>query len=406
MSIDVRRVVAGLLSVAAALAGCGGSDEAISPAPRARLPAVRDVRRIVPFEAPPAGVAVQNANNNLDVVRHEGRVFLAFRTAPSHFASEKTVLYVVSSDDERTWTLETSVAMGTDLREPRFLSFGGKLFLYFAVLGKSSVDFEPGETRVTAYEGPGRWTEPETMYEKGFIPWRAKTIGGRAYLVGYVGGENIYDLNGEPIRIHFLTTEDGLSWTPVVPGQPVVQEGGGSETDFVLLDDGSLVAVTRNEAGDELGWGSKICRAPADDLGSWECVPDPKKYDSPLLFRHGSDVWLVGRRNLTETGNYDLGLRDLSHADQTQTYLVEYAFSPKRCSLWKVDPAGLSVSFELDLPSRGDTCFASALEAGDDTYAIYNYTNDYTGEDELDWIQGQGLPTLIYRALVEMPRSP
>ena len=35
----------------------------------------------------------------------------------------------------------------------------------------------------------------------------------------------------------------------MVDGQPVVDEGGGSETDFAILDDGGLVAVERDEAG-------------------------------------------------------------------------------------------------------------------------------------------------------------
>ena len=42
-------------------------------------------RRIVPSEGIPAEVRVGHANNNLDVVRHQGRVYLAFRTAPDFF---------------------------------------------------------------------------------------------------------------------------------------------------------------------------------------------------------------------------------------------------------------------------------------------------------------------------------
>jgi hypothetical protein len=30
-----------------------------------------------------------------------------------------------------------------------------------------------------------------------------------------------------------------VNWTPVVPGQPTVSTGGGSEADFALLDDGA-----------------------------------------------------------------------------------------------------------------------------------------------------------------------
>src|SRR5262249_43199619 len=155
--------------------------------------------------------------------------------------------------------------------------------------------------------------------------------------------------------------------------------------------------------GDELRWGSKICTAPAGDLGNWTCRGDPKKYDSPLVFRHHQDVYLIGRRNVTPSGNYDLHRDDLSAADQTSTYEVEYSFEPKRCSLWRVDPQALSVSFVLDLPSRGDTCFASILKRSDKDYAVYNYTSSLEGGNDPSWIAAQGQPTLIYRAILSFP---
>ncbi|XYH93043.1 hypothetical protein ACMHYB_34955 [Sorangium sp. So ce1128] len=380
------------------LAGCG-AEEGLAPLG----PAVARLVQVVPFRAPPEGVETQQANNNLDITAHEGRYFLAFRTAPNHFASDKTELYVVSSADQERWTLETRIALGTDLREPRLLSYGGALYLYFAVLGKNPTKFEPQGTMFAVYEGPGRFSEPSWWEDQpGFIPWRLKAIGGVAYMIGYEGGESIYEPDGEPIEVKWLKSRDGLAWEPVVPGQPTVQVGGGSETDFVFQDDGSVIAVTRNEAGDELGWGSKICRAEPERLGDWKCASDKRKYDSPLLFRRGAEIYLIGRRNLNETGNYDLDLDELPPAEQAQKYLVEYSFKPKRCSLWKVDPDALSVSFVLDLPSRGDTCFASALDAGEHEMTVYNYTSPLDSED-LDWFRAQGGPTIIYRATLYLP---
>jgi hypothetical protein len=394
-------VLALLALLGAGPGGCGADDAGAAAA----VPTVTvgEPEQVVPFAAAPVGVTTQPANNNLDVVEHDGRVFLAFRTAPSHFASAKTELYVVSSVDQRTWQLEARLALGTDLREPRFLSYAGELRLYFAVLGSDPAKFEPQGTKLVTYEGAGVWSEPvDWVDQPGFIPWRMKVIDGRAYMIGYVGGENIYEIDGEPIFVEWLTSDDGLAWRPVAGDDPVVEEGGGSETDFVLQDDGSVVAVTRNEAGDATGWGSKICRAEAGALGEWQCAHDPRKYDSPLVFRHGQGVYLIGRRNLTETGNYDLGCRDLSAYDQTFKYLTDYSFAPKRCSLWSVDPEALTVSFLLDLPSKGDTCFASILPSGPSSYTVYNYTSPVDGEDR-DWIQAQGLPTLIYRAELTFP---
>src|SRR3954470_11826665 len=68
----------------------------------------------------PPQVKIQHSNNNLDLVRFNGKYFFAFRTAPNHFASKKAVLYVVSSTDLETWDYETEIKLASDLREPRF----------------------------------------------------------------------------------------------------------------------------------------------------------------------------------------------------------------------------------------------------------------------------------------------
>jgi hypothetical protein len=261
------------------------------------------------------------------------------------------------------------------------------LFLYFAVLGSDAADYQPQGMMVSERQGPGQWTEPEAVLDPDFIPWRIRVVGGRPYMLAYQGGENIYDVNGEPIRVSWLTSDDGRSWHAVVPDHQVVLEGGSSETDFVFLDDGSLVAVSRDEAGDAMGFGTKICRAPANALADWTCVMDPRKYDSPLLFRQGDAVYLIGRRNVSDTGNYDLGEHDLTVQQQEVRYELDY---------WRLDPQSLSVSWVLDLPSRGDTCFPRMLDLGNGTIRIYNYTSPLDGPD-YSWMQGQVATTAIYR---------
>lgn len=50
---------------------------------------VIETRRIVPSPGLPPEAPAFVSNNNLDVVRFEGKVWLAWRTAPDHFASAK-----------------------------------------------------------------------------------------------------------------------------------------------------------------------------------------------------------------------------------------------------------------------------------------------------------------------------
>ncbi|MDP8224854.1 MAG: hypothetical protein P9L99_15955 [Candidatus Lernaella stagnicola] len=373
-------------------------DDDATPAPIIGPPT-----RVVPSSGLPPDLALQDANNNLDVTRHDDRVFLAFRTAPSHFAAETAEIHVVSSLDQVHWDHEMSFHLGRDLREPRLLSWDGGLFLYFAFLGTNPINFEPGGMMVAEYLGPGDWTEPAEFYGQGFIPWRTKTIDGVPYMLTYVGGESVYSIDPEPIDVHFLTTADGYTWVPVVPGQPVVIEGGCTETDVVFLDNGDLVAVSRCEARDTLGFGMRICRAPAEDLGRWECVMDPKKYDSPLLFREGDDIYLIGRRNLTADGNYNLGYDTLPDLLQYLIYELDYWIAPKRTSLWRVNPETLTVSFVDDFPSRGDTSFAGIIGEGEHAYEVYNYTSPLQEPDYV-WLMGQLGKTVIVRVTLTFPQ--
>jgi len=65
-----------------------------------------DDKVVVPSDQLPQEVTPQVSNNNLDVVLFQGRLFLVFRTAPSHFASIDTVLYVVSRFEDEPWHFE------------------------------------------------------------------------------------------------------------------------------------------------------------------------------------------------------------------------------------------------------------------------------------------------------------
>lgn len=356
--------------------------------------------KLVPNDSFPAEVKIQPANNNLDVIRFDGRLFLVFRTAPKHFASDQVELYVVSSKDEKTWEFEAKFFQQTDLREPRFFVWKDKLQLYFAQLGKDQAAFEPGQMYKSSRNKLGDWTKEEKVFKPGFIPWRFRENDGKPIMVGYDGGENIYKFNGQPLHVYLLTTTDGATWTPFNPQREYVLQGGTSETDIAFDNDGNLYAVARNEAGDKDGFGSKICMATKDDITKWTCKPDPKKYDSPLLFSHKNEIYLVGRRNMTKTGNYDLMQPDLTMQQQATDNQAAYWKEPKRCSLWHVNKVSLTVKHILDLPSKGDTCFPSIIKNSDNQYTIYNYSSDIDGPDR-PWLDGQLNPTNIYSHIIK-----
>ena len=360
---------------------------------------VVDTRRVVPSDGLPPAVDVKRSNNNLDVTRFGGRTYLAFRSADSHFAGDTTVIHVVSSDDERSWRPEARFAIGRDLREPRWLPLDGRLFLYLSVLGSTSYAFEPEGVVVTELAS-GKFGPLEPVGLPGRVAWRTRVVEGRGLMTAYHGGENLYSLGRKPMAVELYETTDGRHWLPADPAHPVVSQGGGSEADFALLPSGSLFAVIRNEAGDAGGWGSKLCRASRAALGAWTCTSDPRKFDSPNVFVHDGEIYFFARRNLANDGRYDLGIGSgLLRMLRNQ---LAYITQAKRCALWRYDTATGSVGFVLDLPSRGDTCFASVLPGdASDRLVVYDYSSDVAGP-ELPWTAGQRRPTFIYRHVLEL----
>jgi hypothetical protein len=369
-------------------------------------PTVEDTLQIVPagsgITLPVEYVSVAGkSNNNVDVIRHGGRVYLAIRTSEFHFASKETKMFVFSSVDEKTWSFETVFARGRDLREPRLMSWKGQLFLYFAELGSDRYSFDPNGMWVSTFEGPGMWTEPVPFYKpyQSYIPWRVKVLNNKPYMMVYSDGEHEYDFTGLPMNVEMLTTEDGLEWHAVNPDRPAVLRGGGSETDIAFDDRGELYAVVRNEPGDETGWGSKICHAPKEDITAWTCVHDPKKYDSPYLFNFEGKIFLIGRKNLTETGNFELEPDQPWSAGEAFRNLTRYSSQPKRCALWQVERSSLTVHHLVDVPGKGDTCFPSVIPDTQDPrrFILYNYSSQLGTDTDPTWAEGQLDDTFVYR---------
>jgi len=352
-------------------------------------------RRVVPSEGLDPRSELQTANNNLDVVRHAGRVYLAWRSAPTHFASAEVVMNVASSEDEKTWRHEASFRMKRDLREPRLLSFGEHLFLYVSRLGDNAFDFAPEGLSVSERGADGTWSALEPTGPKGAIAWRVKQHEGEALMVLYRGGENLYSFNGVPMTVELWRSQDGRAWRPYSDKGAAVLSGGGTETDFAIDASKTLFAVVRNEAGDAAGAGSKLCRGNGVTLGDWVCKTDVRKYDSPLVFTHEDEVYVVGRRNLSGDGRYDIS----THQGALRTIQNELAYitTAKRCAVWHWNKSKDELGFVMDLPSRGDTCFPSKLEGADPGHVvIYDYSSDIDGP-ELPWSAGQRRKTFVYR---------
>ena len=329
-------------------------------------PHLGETRWVIPSGALPDEARADISNNNVDIELFEGRLFLAWRTGPTHFASTQTRIVVISSLDlGETWSFETEIEMGVDIREPCFLVMDGALQLMFFEGGTNMIAFEPKRVLRRWRGADGIWGEIETFIEGPEVPWDLKVRYGRAYLTTYRGAH--YDASVDPdtrIEVYLKTSEDGRSWTLQDDALPFVYRGGVSEAAFEFDRAGNLWAVTRNEDGDSSGRGAHVCFAPADHLSQWSCsMPAlPDRYDSPEMFRHGDELYLLARRDPEGVFGEDDGL-------------IAYSLRSKRTALYKIDQEAHSIEWIMDLPGCGDTAFPTVRRLDAHTFLIANYTS-------------------------------
>ncbi|HVU61202.1 MAG TPA: hypothetical protein VHD58_06050 [Mycobacteriales bacterium] len=359
---------------------------------------------VVPSAGLPAKVQVNRSNANLAVARYRGRYFLVFRTAKWQISDDNTRLYVVSSRDQVHWRYEGVFRYGRDLREPRFLVWRGHLYLYFALLGQNAAAFQPGGELVNRYRSPGRWSKPvKAMPQPDFIAWSFKTYDGTAYMTGYTGGGDTFTPNPAPKLVYWMTSRDAMHWHPVHRGTPVVYRGQCGETDFAFLPDGGLVTACQTEEVDKLGWGAKVCTAPAAATWRWTCRGDRRRLDSPYVFVDRGRAYVLARRQVAFGGNYDfLGSNLAMTNTQFALYDGTYAATTKRCSLWRIDLSTRDFTPIADVPGTGDTCYPQLVPLGGHRYLVYNYTSPFGSDPPWGTALLTGR-TLIYRETLHLP---
>ena len=371
------------------------------PPPPSGAPTIEvgGVRALVPGPAS-EGLEVGRSNNNVDLAWFEGRLFLAWRTAPDHFAGAEARLHVVSSSDGgETWRHETTVAQGRDVREPRLCPWRGELLLFWFTAGTRGTAFTPDRVWVRALGGGGTWSEPAAVSPTDCIVWRVRPVDGRLVLSTYRGASTLYTAHPEPTRVELWVGDDGRRWEQLDPDHPLVHDGG-TETEHLQLRDGRVLAVVRKE-GPHGGWGHDIGVADGESPARFAWRSGPEKLDSPLLIEDRGRVLLLCRRTTAFDGHYDLGWsRPRDPHLRTRLYQGLYWATPKRTAVYQVDPDDRTLTWLTDLPSAGDTAFAAAVpadpdRADDGRWLVANYSSPFD-RVRWPWLRGQLGPTRIH----------
>lgn len=347
--------------------------------------------RVAPGNSLPKNVKPSKSNNNLDIVKFSSRYYFAFRTAPVHFASEEAVLYVVSSADLKMWEYETQFRFGSDVREPRFMTFKGKLFLYFFKGGSNIFSFAPEHIYATEFISKTKWTKPKPVYKPGFVLWRAKEHSGKAYMSVYYG-VGLYSNETDPGHLQLLESTDGYNYK-LVNNKEVSTETSAEEGEFEFDKEGNLYATIRLEMK-----GGKVCRAKKEALSDWECKFTPYKYDSALMLRHNDEFYVIARRNVA--GTYNRNSKLLPEFLRSEWYLVRYSLTRKRTAMYRLNKEKLELEPLFDFPSRGDTAYAGIVKVSGNQYYVLNYSTDINGPDT-NWLWGQFFGSNIYETYLE-----
>jgi proteasome lid subunit RPN8/RPN11 len=325
------------------------------------------------------------SNNNVDITQFEGKYFLAYRTAPFHYASKKTRLHILSSTDGENWICEKVIHIGKDLREPRFLNLNGILRLYYCELGSHFLKFEPQRIWTIARDKEGRWSEAENIGLDGFVPWRLRMHQGAALLSAYYG-QGLYK-GGHRSEVRLFRSADGVHFSPISE-EPQIAHAGAEEGEFIFDDNGDLWGTVRLEFQ-----GSFITYASHDNLSCWQSKFDRRKFDSALMFKHGKNIFVVARRNVD--GDFAKFPRWLPKSLHNKYNSVRYMLCTKRTALFLLDKEKAQLIHLFDLPGKGDTAFPAIAPIDENSYLLMNYSNDVEGAD-VPWLLGQWRKSHIY----------
>jgi hypothetical protein len=325
--------------------------------------------------------AICRHNENTDLVRHDGVIYLVHRTAVSQVLGPNSSLFVYTSKDDGKTFQNVAVIpapIDRDIRDPHFYEVGGELWIKalarLPVVSKRDSDVDTVALLSRSSDGK-TWTSWEEMGPHTWSYWRIREHDGAYYTAAYEDGDK---------SVVLFSSQDGKAWTqgPVIYD---VSTDTPLETELTFMPSGKLLALVRMDGTDDELLGdtgrlrTKICWADPP-YSSFSC-PDEfsgERLDGPVSFFVGSRLFLIARRHLQGLGK-------------------------KRTALYEItgnfDGGPLTLQTLGDFPSAGDTAYAGAVELADGRWLATYYSGDL--EKDEGWIFGILDLTDIWRALID-----
>jgi len=237
-----------------------------------------------------------------DLVRFKGRFYLTFRSCPDgHPVHSSASVIILASDDTKEWKQihRFNVAL-RDTRDPHFLVFKDKLFVYTGTWFSGPTGLAREEYDLNKHLGYAVWTDDGAKWHGpvmlegtfGHYIWRAAACGDKAYLCGRRKTNFAMGARGEGKQVEslMLESDDGLIWRK----RGVFQEIEGNETAFLFEPDGRVLGIGRRSGNAQL-----LCsKSP---YAQWERKDLDRYVGGPLLAKWGTR-YVVGGRRTTKHG--------------------------------------------------------------------------------------------------------
>ncbi len=236
-----------------------------------------------------------------DLVRYQGRFYLTFRSCPDgHMVHPTSSIVVLSSPDGRDWQQVHRFSVPKrDVRDPHFLVFEGKLFVYTGTWYCG--DGSPEVYDVNQHLGYAAWTEDGQGWQGpamlegtyGHYIWRAAEFGGKAYLCGRrkreFAGSSTREERDALLESALLESDDGLIWRR----SGFFRERYGNETAFLFEPGGAILAVARGS-----GRANALVLRSSPPYRQWERKELGRQIGGPLVVKWDGRYLVGGRKSL------------------------------------------------------------------------------------------------------------
>jgi hypothetical protein len=347
-------------------------------------------------------------NENTAMIRLHGRILLAFRGGEQgQIGSARAHINIFESHDRgRTFTRLSEVNAndlpgGRDIRDPKLVEVGGRLFLY-AISRLPGFHYrdlggQAWAVRAESTDGGRTWTSPVKTYPDvdatgvetfwGFWRYteRRYVKAGKhrrtLFATGYQDGDTAVGL---------FASDDGITWekrsTIIASYNDVPSE---AELQFFGKNHDTAVALVRLDNQDILADGQTAICTSHDPFVTWECGRRiEQRLDGP--------TWVVRRAN-----------------GRMRNFVFARKHLPctfKRTAIYELrgdlaDPgAPIEVCEIQDLKSSGDTAYTSLAPLSRNRSLLAWYSSPVA--QELPWFQGISSPSDIWLADVDFTRAP